>query len=181
MSEATWCVTHEKGPFAICRQRRAFVACLHLQRYCSICWQTENVQIRLQRCARSSAPSLIAYDKRAFFQFQHHMIIPALSNINHVTGTHCLNSLNDTIPVGSLSVWQLNSSIIRIPSIQYVFMCNGYTFMGRWEEGGGGGGGAVGGGGRWELSKLLCLPSKMESTSKGKNLLPLRKHANSNK
>ena len=34
--------------------------------YCSICRRTENVRIRLHRCARSSWPSLFRYDIKAF-------------------------------------------------------------------------------------------------------------------
>ena len=35
--------------------------------YRSICWQTENIQIRLHGCACSSGPSLFAYGIRSFF------------------------------------------------------------------------------------------------------------------
>ena len=37
-----------------------------INRYCSICWQTENVQIRLHGCTHSSCPSLFAHAIWAF-------------------------------------------------------------------------------------------------------------------
>ena len=44
--------------------------------YCSICLQTENVQIRLHRCSSSPGHSLFAYGIRAFFPH-------CASSINH--------------------------------------------------------------------------------------------------
>ena len=45
-----------------------------INEYCSICRRTENVQIRLHGCARSSGPTLFAYGIRALSQVAHHVM-----------------------------------------------------------------------------------------------------------
>ena len=54
-----WCVcTGWSGPL---------LPAYRISRYCSKCWRTENVLIRLHGCIHSSRSSLFAYGIRAFF------------------------------------------------------------------------------------------------------------------
>ena len=74
-----WCTTHEKGPYAICGQRRSGSACASAQYNLGIfCWsvyysfhwfckQTTKALISLRLCAGWSRPALSANYIRALF------------------------------------------------------------------------------------------------------------------
>ena len=69
-----------KGPYALSGQRMPWsgwsgrlLPVYRMNGYCSICQQTQNVQIRLHGCERPSGPSLFVYDIRVFYHTAHHL------------------------------------------------------------------------------------------------------------